>query len=40
MRFFAGMSFEEAAAALRISRLTAIRDWNFARVWLSSELLH
>lgn len=38
MRFFAGMSFEEAAAALGVSRLTAIRDWNFARAWLCTEL--
>ncbi len=38
MRFFAGMSFEEAAAALQVSRLTAIRDWNFARAWLFAEL--
>ncbi len=34
LRFFAGMSFEEAAAALGVSTVTAKRDWAAARVWL------
>ncbi|HET9219603.1 MAG TPA: sigma-70 family RNA polymerase sigma factor [Terriglobia bacterium] len=34
MRFFGGLSVEETAEALKISRLTVIRDWNFARAWL------
>ena len=38
MRFFGGLSLEEIAEVLRVSRLTVIRDWNFARAWLRSEL--
>jgi RNA polymerase sigma factor (TIGR02999 family) len=38
LRFFGGLSVEETAEVLNVSRLTVIRDWNFARVWLRSEL--
>jgi len=38
MRFFGGLSLEEIAEVLKVSRLTVIRDWNFARAWLRSEL--
>ena len=38
MRFFAGLSFEEIGAVLKVSRLTTIRDWNFARAWLRAEM--
>jgi RNA polymerase sigma factor (TIGR02999 family) len=38
MRFFGGLSFEETAEVLKISRLTVIRDWNFARAWLMSVI--
>ncbi len=34
LRYFAGLSEEEAAAALGISRATASRFWNYARAWL------
>ena len=34
MRFFGGLSVEETASVLKVSRLTVIRDWNFARAWL------
>ena len=34
LRYFAGLSIEEAAAALGISRATADRHWTFARAWL------
>lgn len=34
LRFFAGLSIEEAAATLDISPATAKRDWSFARAWL------
>jgi len=34
LRFFAGLSIEEAASSLRISRATADRDWAYARAWL------
>jgi RNA polymerase sigma factor (TIGR02999 family) len=38
LRFFAGLSTPEAAAALSISVATAERWWTFARAWLYSEL--
>jgi len=38
LRFFAGLSIDQAAEALRISRATAIRHWSFARAWLFHEL--
>jgi RNA polymerase sigma factor (TIGR02999 family) len=38
LRFFAGLSIEDAATALEISPATAKRDWSFARAWLHEEL--
>ena len=38
MRFFGGLSVEETASVLKVSRLTVIRDWNFARAWLLAEM--
>jgi len=38
LRFFGGLTIEETAAALGVSRLTVIRDWNFARAWLLAEM--
>jgi RNA polymerase sigma factor (TIGR02999 family) len=38
LRFFGGLSVEETAEALGISRETALRDWRFARAWLKSEM--
>jgi RNA polymerase sigma factor (TIGR02999 family) len=38
LRFFGGLTVEETAVALGISRLTVIRDWNFARAWLLAEM--
>jgi RNA polymerase sigma factor (TIGR02999 family) len=34
LRFFSGLSIEEAAEALGISRATASRHWTYARAWL------
>jgi RNA polymerase sigma factor (TIGR02999 family) len=34
LHFFAGLSIEEAAEALGISRATAYRHWTYARAWL------
>ncbi len=34
LRFFAGLSVEETAEALRISRATVKRDWATAKLWL------
>jgi RNA polymerase sigma factor (TIGR02999 family) len=38
LRFFAGLTQEEAAAILGIARRTADRYWAFARSWLFDEL--
>jgi RNA polymerase sigma factor (TIGR02999 family) len=38
MRFFGGLTVEEAAEALGVAPNTVIRDWNFARAWLRREL--
>jgi RNA polymerase sigma factor (TIGR02999 family) len=38
LRFFAGLSEEDAAAGLGISRATASRYWNYARAWLINAL--
>jgi RNA polymerase sigma factor (TIGR02999 family) len=37
LRVFAGLSVEEAAEALRISRTTAYRQWTYARAWLRTR---
>jgi RNA polymerase sigma factor (TIGR02999 family) len=34
LRYFAGLSIDQAAEVLGISRATAIRHWSFARAWL------
>ena len=38
LRYFAGLSVADAGAAIGISTATAYRLWNYARVWLHSEL--
>jgi RNA polymerase sigma factor (TIGR02999 family) len=38
LRFFAGLSVEEAAGVLGISRATAERHWHHARAWLRDKL--
>lgn len=38
LRFFAGLSIEDAARALAISPATAKRDWAFARAWLYKRI--
>ena len=37
-RVFAGLSVEEAACTLGVSRATAYREWAFARAWLAAAL--
>ena len=39
LRFFAGLSLAETAAALGLSTKTVQRDWLAARAWLRSRLL-
>jgi RNA polymerase sigma factor (TIGR02999 family) len=38
LRYFAGLTIEEAAGVLRISEATAKRWWVYARAWLYSEV--
>ena len=38
LRYFGGLSVEEAAAVLGVSKETAKRDWKMARAWLYAEL--
>jgi len=38
MRFFGGLSAEETAEVLEVSRMTVERDWNFARAWLQAAM--
>ena len=38
LRFFGGLSVEEAAEVLKVSPITVIRDWNTAKAWLYREL--
>jgi RNA polymerase sigma factor (TIGR02999 family) len=38
LRFFAGLTLEQAAATLGIARRSADRCWAFARSWLYDEL--
>ena len=38
LRFFGGMTLEETAASLGVSRDTVKLDWRFARAWLNGRL--
>jgi len=38
MRFFGGLTLEETAEALQVSRDTVKRDWKIAKLWLLREL--
>jgi len=38
MRFFGGLSVEETAEALGVSRDTVMRDWQFSKDWLRREM--
>lgn len=38
LRFFGGLSIEEAADVLKVSRVTVERDWKLAKAWLVQEL--
>jgi RNA polymerase sigma factor (TIGR02999 family) len=38
LRYFAGLTEEQAAGALSISRATASRYWSYAQAWLFDEL--
>ncbi len=38
LRYFAGLSEQDAADALGISRATAARHWAYAKAWLFDRL--
>ena len=38
LRFYAGLTTEQAASALGVSTPTVKRDWDFARTWLMREM--
>ena len=38
LRYFVGLSIEDAANVLGVSEETAKRDWTYARAWLAREI--
>jgi RNA polymerase sigma factor (TIGR02999 family) len=38
LRYYAGLSIEQTAAALDVSPATVKNDWTFARAWLNREM--
>ena len=38
LKFFGGLDMKEISEVLQISEKTALRDWNFAKLWLCREL--
>jgi RNA polymerase sigma factor (TIGR02999 family) len=38
LRYFAGLTIQEAAAALAVSPATADNDWAYAKSWLKAEM--
>ena len=40
LRFFGGLTLDEIASTLKISRATVKRDWGTAKLWLRNRLLH
>ena len=38
LRFFGGLSVEEAAEVLNVSPNTVLRDWKMAKMWLRREM--
>lgn len=38
LKYFGGMSVEEIAEVLKVSEITVMRDWKFARAWLLREM--
>jgi DNA-directed RNA polymerase specialized sigma24 family protein len=38
LRFFGGLTVDEAAAVLDVAAITVKRDWALARTWLYREL--
>ncbi len=38
LRYFAGLTFEETAAVLKLSTAAVFREWTFARAWLHRKI--
>ena len=38
LKYFGGLNYDEIAEVLKIARITVRRDWEFARLWLYTEL--
>jgi RNA polymerase sigma-70 factor, ECF subfamily len=38
LRYFGGLSVEEVAEVLKVSSITVMRDWQFAKAWLAREM--
>src|SRR3954464_15636106 len=38
LRYFGGLSVEEVAEVLKVSPITVMRDWQFAKAWLAREM--
>src|SRR5947208_3414898 len=38
LKYFGGLNYDEMAEVLKISSVTVRRDWEFAKVWLYTEL--
>lgn len=40
MKFFGGLTIDEIAAVLNVSKQTVDRDWSLAKAWLVHEMKH
>jgi len=38
LRYFAGLTLEQAGQVLKVTRRTADRHWAYARAWLYNEM--
>ena len=38
LRHFGGLSIEETAEVLKISPITVMRDWKYAKAWLARAI--
>jgi RNA polymerase sigma-70 factor (ECF subfamily) len=38
LRYFGGLTVEEIAEVLHVSKITVMRDWKFAQAWLAREM--
>jgi len=38
LRYFGGLTVPEVAEVLKVSEITVMRDWAFAKAWLSREM--